>query len=327
MAESNQPDIVIRKVKKGGHGGHHGGSWKVAYADFVTAMMAFFLLLWLLNATTQEQRTGISNYFAPGSVSKETSGTGGILGGMSPNPNGAMNSTSPVHVTIALPPVPGQTNPTESNPDSDDTDGGRDKVDQDKDHSGGQPTAHTEAAGETAPKTASLTEAQKKAIAAEEQEKAFKKAEQELRQAIQAVPELRALKDSLIIDRTPDGMRIQIVDQDKLSMFPLGSAQMYDYTRELLAQVAKAVELTKNKIAIEGHTDAHPYTTGANYGNWELSSDRANASRRALLDAGLPADRIARVVGKADTDPLFPKNPLDPRNRRISITLLQNTQG
>jgi chemotaxis protein MotB len=332
MADIDVAEPIIRKIKKGGdHGGHHGGSWKVAYADFVTAMMAFFLLLWLLNATTEEQRTGISNYFAPGSVSKETSGAGGLLGGLNPNQKGALNSTSPINVTIPLPPAPAAPNsPVDQ---SDDADAGRAATASNDDGQGaaGQTDAQknglTEAqkSGLTDKQKNQLTDKQKRQIAAQEQEKEFKAAEQELRQAIQAVPELRALKDSLIIDRTPEGMRIQIVDQDKLEMFPLGSAQMYDYTRKLLAKVADIIKLTKNRISIAGHTDANPYTRGGSYGNWELSVDRANASRRALIDAGLPAERIARVVGKADTDLLLPDQPLSPRNRRISITLLQDS--
>jgi chemotaxis protein MotB len=323
MTESNQAAVIVKKVKKGGHGGHHGGAWKVAYADFVTAMMAFFLLLWLLNATTEEQRLGISNYFAPGSVAKEASGAGGVLGGLSPNEPGPMSSTSPVHVTLPLPPIPAQVNAP-----------GSDQDDAVAAHGADQDAAKSDAADlakdavkDSANDPAKLTERQKKQIAETEQEREFKEAEKELRQAIQAVPQLQALKDSLIIDRTPEGMRIQIVDQDKLEMFPLGSANMYDYTRALLGKVAEVVKLTKNKIAISGHTDARPYARGGNYTNWELSVDRANASRRALIDAGLPAERIARVTGNADTDLLIPADPISPRNRRISITLLQDRPG
>jgi chemotaxis protein MotB len=339
MAEtSNQAEIVIKRVKKGG--GHEGahGAWKVAYADFVTAMMAFFLLLWLLNATTEEQRVGISNYFAPGAVSREASGAGGLLGGLSPNEKGSMSSTSPVHVTLPLPPIPAQVSaPGDQSEDADKAKGQDPNADQtgEGDSSGtakqGNEKLGSAKDGNDKQGTAKegndkqLSEKQKQQIAKQAQEKEFKRAEQELRQAIQAVPELRALKDSLIIDHTPDGLRIQIVDQDKLEMFPLGSAQMFDYTRKLMAKVAEAIKLTKNQISIAGYTDAHPYTRGGNYTNWELSVDRANASRRALIEAGLSPDRIARVTGKADTEPLFPKDPFNPRNRRISITLLQNT--
>ena len=326
MAEANHAEVIVKKIKKGGHGGHHGGAWKVAYADFVTAMMAFFLLLWLLNATTEEQRLGISNYFAPGATSKEASGAGGVLGGLSPNEPGPMSSTSPVHVTLPLPPIPAQVNAPSA--DQDDTNTNR-SADDDAAQSGrADPTKDLarDLKTDSVNDPAKLTDQQKKRIAEKEQERAFDEAEKELRQAIQSVPQLQALKDSLIIDRTPEGMRIQIVDQDKLEMFPLGSANMYDYTKALLGKVAEVVKLTSNKIAISGHTDARPYARG-NYTNWELSVDRANASRRALIEAGLPPERIARVTGNADTDLLIPTDPLSPRNRRISITLLQDRQG
>src|SRR3546814_243353 len=124
-------------------------------------------------------------------------------------------------------------------------------------------------------------------------------------------------------DQTPEGLRIQIVDQERFSMFPNGSAEMYDKTRQLLGLVAQAVAQLPQKLSIAGHTDSTPYVTGAKYDNWELSTDRANASRRALVAAGVAPDRIATVVGKAETDPLFPEESASPRNRRISIVLLR----
>ena len=303
VADSNQAPIIIKKVKKGGHGGHHGGAWKVAYADFVTAMMAFFLLLWLLNATTEEQRVGISNYFAPGSVTKTASGAGGVLGGLSMNSEGPMrSSSSPVSVQIQLPPA----------------------SEQGSEEAGDAEATSIEEA-EMATRTLEdeeITERQKEEIVREREEQEFAKAEEELRQAIESVPELSQLADNLIIDRTPEGMRIQIVDQDRLSMFPSGSAVMHEYTRHLLYKVAEVVRRMDNRIAISGHTDATPYADHSGYSNWELSTDRANASRRVLLEAGLPEDRIARVAGRAEKDPLISEDPFDPRNRRISIVLL-----
>ncbi len=136
------------------------------------------------------------------------------------------------------------------------------------------------------------------------------------------MPDLRDLARNLLIDRTPEGMRIQIVDQKGHSMFPLGSAEMYDKTRRLLGLVADAIKRLPNKISIKGHTDAKPYRGHGDYTNWELSSDRANASRRALVTAGLSSDRVAYVVGRAAQDPLVPADPTSPRNRRISIVLL-----
>jgi chemotaxis protein MotB len=161
---------------------------------------------------------------------------------------------------------------------------------------------------------------------ADREEQQFKQAEDELRQAIKSIPELQRLAENLVIDRTQEGLRIQIVDQDGQSMFPLGSADMPAYTRNLMAQIAKVVQKLPNKVSVSGHTDAKPYASSKGYTNWELSADRANSSRRALMDAGLPADRIARVVGKAETDPLIAADPLNPRNRRISVVLMRDHQ-
>lgn len=158
---------------------------------------------------------------------------------------------------------------------------------------------------------------------AEIEEQKFAAAEFALRQAIRDIPDLKNLADNLIIDRTPEGLRIQIVDQDKLSMFPLGSAEMADSARKLIALVSQVVKRLPNKLSITGHTDARPYATVRNYGNWELSADRANASRRELLIDGLPPERIEKVVGMAEPDPLVPEDRLSARNRRISIVLMR----
>lgn len=151
----------------------------------------------------------------------------------------------------------------------------------------------------------------------------FEQIEQELRQAMQSIPDLARLADHLVIEHTPEGLRIQIVDQARMSMFPLGSAQMHAPTRALLHQVGRAVRGLPNKVAIAGHTDSHPFRRTNGYDNWSLSLDRADATRRVLLDAGLDTGRVALVVGKADTDHMFAADPLDARNRRISITLIR----
>ncbi|MCC6471201.1 MAG: flagellar motor protein MotB [Alphaproteobacteria bacterium] len=291
--------IIIRR-KKGGGGGHHGGAWKVAYADFVTAMMAFFLLLWLLNATTTEQKLGISNYFDPLGAVKSQGGGAGVLGGQSPTPAGSQRSASaPVAITapISSKPAPGETEESEGEQKS--------NPDQAKD-SNLEPTDEQ------------IQEAQ-----AKKEQSEFEKAEAVLRQAIQSVPELKELADSLKIDQTPEGLRIQLLDQDKLSMFTKGSSRMEEHTRRLMGLVATAIKGLPNKLTLSGHTDGVPYQTVTGYTNWELSSDRANASRKALIEAGVSPDRIAQVVGKADRDHLFPNEPNSPRNRRISIVLLR----
>ncbi len=155
------------------------------------------------------------------------------------------------------------------------------------------------------------------------EEQKFEQIEQDLRQAMQSVPGLARLAENLQFERAPEGLRIQIVDQAKTSMFPLGRAEMYEPTRALLGQVARAIAELPNKVSIVGHTDGVPFRGTDGYDNWSLSLDRADATRRTLIAAGLDESRIATVIGKADTDPMFPADPLDPRNRRISITLLR----
>ncbi|WP_319633671.1 flagellar motor protein MotB [Pelagibius marinus] len=307
--------IIIKKVKKGGGGAHHGGAWKVAYADFVTAMMAFFLLLWLLNATTEEQRKGIAEYFSPitsldpDSVSQSDSGSGGVMGGRSMTTDGALvNDTSPIGITVALPGAKDDTkeqSPTQVENPADDTQSGQrlsktaDNPNQD------------------------VNREEVDRLARELEQERFAAAEAELRQALESIPDLSDFSKNLIVDQTPEGMRIQIIDQEGRSMFASGKAEMYPHTQRLLALVADAIKKLDNPVAIKGHTDSTPYSKDNGYSNWELSTDRANSSRRALLAAGLPASRIASVVGRADQEHLVPDEPFSPRNRRISIVLLR----
>lgn len=289
--------IVIKKINKAEHA-HHGGAWKVAYADFMTAMMAFFLLLWLLNATTEEQKKGISDYFSPASVSKSASGAGAILAGQVIGPPGARTANStPPSVTIELKPSWAETN-TKGEDDA----GQSDRGEKDR---------------EDIPPERLAEEIKKR------EGEMFAKAETELRQAIRDVPELRDLEKNLIVDKTPEGLRIQIVDQEGQPMFAAGSARPLERTHLLLQLISRVIDKLPNKISISGHTDSSPYRGGSkNYGNWELSADRAGASRRALIDSGLKVERIAMVVGRADKEPLIAEDVNNSRNRRISIVLL-----
>ncbi|MBF0355475.1 MAG: flagellar motor protein MotB [Alphaproteobacteria bacterium] len=287
MAGDDRP-IIVKKIKKG-HAAAHGGAWKVAYADFVTAMMAFFLLLWLLNAVTEEQLKGISNYFAPQTVSRTTSGAGGILGGQVMGQEGAMpqNSSAPT-VNLELPP------PVM----------GKSEDEKPQDQSG-------------------MTDEEYQQMQAEKEEQVFKEAQRVIRQAIQASPDLLQLKESVLLDNTPEGLRIQLVDNERQAMFDSGAAAMTPKARQLLELIGKVVMQMPQQIAISGHTDSIPYSRGADYGNWELSSERALASRRALLNSGMPESRVARVIGKADREPMLKDDPRSARNRRISIVLLR----
>ncbi len=293
--------IIIKRVKKVS-GGHHGGAWKVAYADFVTAMMAFFLLLWLLNAVTEEQLTGISNYFAPTMASQNNSGAGGILGGQVIGHGAETSQTNSPSLVEHLP-------PSSIGP------GGQDLTASSPQHKAGGQTKETKAE-----KRAEL----RKEMAAREQ-RSFVAAEQTLEKAISGIPELKPYKGSLLIDNTPQGLRIQITDQNGLAMFPSGSSAMYGYTRALIDLVAQVINKLPNKISISGHTDSVPYHDPNGYTNWELSADRALATRRALIAAGVNPSRVERVVGRAATDPLIKSDPKSPRNRRISITLLRQS--
>jgi len=288
---ADQQSIIIKKVKKGGHGAHHGGAWKIAYADFVTAMMAFFLLLWLLNAVSQEQLEGIADYFAPTVSSTSQSGSGQILGGTTVAVDGSLQDTlSRPSVTMDLPPP--------------------------KAGSGGE-------AMQDAPVQAEVDAEEAKKKAEQDQ---FDKAQQELQNAMETLPEFQQLAQSLMVDNTPEGLRIQIVDQDGLAMFPSGRATMYDHTEKVLSLVITVINKMPQMIAISGHTDAVPMGGGDQaYTNWELSADRANSARRFLLDNGVPEDRLSRVVGKAATEPLLADDPTNARNRRLSIIMLRGT--
>jgi chemotaxis protein MotB len=288
MADELAP-IIIKKVKKGGHGAH-GGAWKVAYADFVTAMMAFFLLLWLLNVTTTEQKEGLSDYFAPTTSSLSQSGAGGMLGGRSMQTEGArLSDTGAPSVVSSIKP------PEEAKKDE----------------------------GEAA-KTREMEEAELLAKLAKIEEQSFEQAKNEIRQAISKDTELSGLEDNIVIDMTPEGLRIQIVDQFNESMFESGSSKITPRVQNLMKMIAKSIEELPNRLSISGHTDSSSFN-GQDYSNWELSSDRANASRRALLQAGLTPARIDKVAGRADTDPLIRDDPSNPGNRRISIVLLRET--
>src|SRR5258705_2063179 len=226
MSVGEQP-IIIKRIKKGGGGGHHGGAWKVAYADFVTAMMAFFLLMWLINTTSPEQKRGIADYFAPASVSQTTSGAGGILAGTALGEDGAKQNGS---ASIIQDQAPDARRPNDG-----------------KSEDGAKSDA-------TEQSTSDLQrEAQQR-----REEAAFASAAQSLRQALQDMPELAELSKNIIIDQTPEGLRIQLVDQEGRSMFNQGTAVPNDRAKLLLRAIAKIINQLPNRISIYGHTSANP---------------------------------------------------------------------
>ncbi|WP_426044023.1 flagellar motor protein MotB [Caulobacter sp. DWR3-1-2] len=290
MAVSGEQPIIIKKVKKVVGGGHHGGAWKVAYADFVTAMMAFFLLMWLLNTTSPEQKAGIADYFAPASISSSTSGSGGILGGTSLGDDGAKadGKMSVIQQMAAEA-------PTETTKDGQSS-----------------TAASLDSASE---------QALRDALAKKEQD-SFASAAQSLRQSLQDMPELAELSKQIMIDQTPEGLRIQLIDQDGRSMFKENSREPNDRARILLRAVAKVINQLPNRITISGHTSASPDGKRAD-SDWSLSAERADASRQVLRSVGVDEDRIYQVSGKANSEPLYADDPTLAGNRRMSIVLLR----
>ena len=268
--------IIIKRVKKGGHAAH-GGAWKIAYADFVTAMMAFFLLMWLLGSTTEGDKKGISDYF--GSPLKVS-----MAGG-----SGSGDSSSVVKG--------GGTDLTRTN---------------------GQVKA-----GDVEAQRRSL---QLKALKADQRraEKARLEAlKKKVEDVLAANPKLAALESQIRLEMTRDGLRIQIVDEQNRPMFDSGSAVVKPYMRELLREIGGVLTEVPNRLTLEGHTDAQPFgSSERGYSIWELSSDRANASRRELGTGGLPDERVLLVQGLASSVPFDPSDPRSPANRRISIIVM-----
>ena len=275
-AKKLQP-IIIKRVKKGGHAAH-GGAWKIAYADFVTAMMAFFLLMWLLGSTTEGDKKGIADFF-------QTPLKVAMLGGGS----GSGDSS---HVIKG---------------------GGTDLTRQ----TGQVKRGEIESPRATVNLRA-LKEEQRAAEAARLEE-----LKQKVDDVLAANPKLAAMRSQIRLDLTKDGLRIQIVDEQSRPMFDSGSAVVKPYMRELLREIGSVLAEVPNRLTLEGHTDAQPFSAGdRGYSNWELSSDRANSSRRELISGGLPDSRVLRVQGLAFSTPFDPKDPNSPSNRRISIIVM-----
>ena len=279
MSDDSQQPIIVKRVKKGG-GGAHGGAWKIAYADFVTAMMAFFLLMWLLGSVTSGDLKGIADYFnAPMKVAM-------------PGGSGSGDSSSIV------------------------TGGGDDLT-----RSFGQ----VRQGDIERKKTVASLQALPVSRAAFEKMEAEKLAamKAKIEEMIEKTPSLKQFKNQLLIDITSEGLRIQIVDEKNRPMFDLASATLKPYTREILYEIGKFLNTVENRIGLSGHTDATPFSSGEKgYGNWELSTDRANASRRELLYAGMQEEKLLRVVGLASAVPFDRDDPFNAVNRRITIVIM-----
>jgi chemotaxis protein MotB len=270
----NEPvrPIIVKKVTVV-EGGHHGGAWKVAYADFVTAMMAFFLLMWLLGATTEKQRKGIADYFTPTllKIKEGSAGSYGLLGGSS-----LTDADNYQHRA-------GQTGTKTMTIPRDATGGAKD-------------------GGTKAKRTASL--------------------QQRLQQKLAASETLRKLAKQVRVNQTPEGIRLDLMDDAKFSMFRLGTTLLTPEAAELVRAIGQALGPDAGGLSVRGHTDALQWKPGDAANNWSLSAGRAEATRLALMKSGVKEDRFRRIEGVADQEPLLPDNPTDPRNRRMSILLM-----
>jgi chemotaxis protein MotB len=277
--------IIIKRVKKVA-GGHHGGAWKVAYADFVTAMMAFFLVMWLVASVSKEQRAAMFDYFKNPSMEQGKS----------------------------VKPAPGQQGPGGASTAVINMMGGMDAP------MSAPKEAVLQATPPPPPKLDSIEEAKKLAAAAEQAQ--LEKLADQLREAMENNLKLKAFKDQLLIDITPEGLRIQIVDAQNRPMFDLGGSQLKIYTQEILRELVGYFNTVPNKLSLTGHTDTTPYSARNGYSNWDLSADRANAARRALEGSGLDSAKVARVVGMSSSVLFDKEQPRNPINRRISLILM-----
>ena len=337
--------IVIKK-EEGGEGGHHGGAWKVAYADFVTAMMAFFLLMWLLNATTEEQRRGLADYFNPTNVmGQRPSGSGQPFGGRTPNETGQMASNaSSVRVETGPRPVvfdleeddsdtPARPVERREGPPGDDetANPARLRAEEAAERRGAEGTGtgtpgNREAGTGPADVAKASAEALREELEKREREGLDRLAEQ-VRAAVRDDPALADLARQLQVEQVPEGLRIQLLDAERQPMFALGGSAPADKAKALLTKVAAVINRVPNAVSITGHTDATPFRPGAR-SNWDLSAERANATRRLLVEGGVAESRIRSVAGLAEREPLLPNDPGNAANRRVSVLLLrENTRN
>lgn len=271
--ENNQP-IIVKRVKKSA-GGHHGGAWKIAFADFATAMMAFFLVMWLMTSATPEQKKAISGYFQ--------------------DPIGFTESASPYAIDLGGTPTPAPERTL--NPDISET-------------------------PESQPDESGVSTDQIETLAEKMEQERLELLLQELQNKVEENPELQRFKDQILFEITQDGLRIQIMDAENRPMFALGSANLQPYFEDILLAMADTIRAVPNKISISGHTDAKPFVGRGDFGNWELSSNRANAARRTLVAGGYPDEQVARVVGYASSALFDREDPFNPVNRRIDIVVL-----
>jgi len=305
VAEELQP-IIIKRINAAHP--HHGGSWKVAFADFATAMMAFFLMMWLMGATTADQRGGVSQYFKNPS----------IVQGASPLPSpSAMQG--PGGASTAMIKAGGGMELFKEPPK--DKTAGREDVLCTAGPNPDDSKIVTMDQGTNASAASNTSSGDGSDAEGEAGEKRLDSLKLNLNAAIDQNAALKPFSEQILMDRTAEGLRIQVIDKDSVSMFPSGSAQLEPFSTALLKELASIIHTVPNRISITGHTDGRAFNKNG-YGNWELSADRANAARRALIAGGVPEEKIGRVVGLSSFALLDPKHPESPLNRRISIIVL-----
>jgi chemotaxis protein MotB len=289
---TEQP-IIIKKIKKGG-GGHHGGAWKVAYADFVTAMMAFFLLLWLLSVTTPAQKMGLAEYFTPTIGIKDSMGIG-VKGGLKSSEAGkSKNDLTQVGLVV------GQV------------------------RQGAAAQAPNSQAGEHDPNAEAMSKNEKVVESKTELEE-FQSTAEDMKQSMEVDEDLKEYKNNILIQDTPEGLKIDMIDDAKKPMFVPGGSVLTDTGKKVLDSMSRMIVKTPNNISIKGHTDSPTTQPNPQYTIWELSADRANSARRMLSTTQLEPERVVKIEGLADKELLIPQEPSNPRNRRITIIILRGS--
>ena len=301
-AEAMRP--IIRKIiVEDGHAGAHGGAWKIALADMMTAMMAFFLLMWLLGASNEDKRKSVADYFRPASHSQiafgELAGSNGLFGGKSIIDTDGFPFTAKQSAMLERLTPQAQGGPAESF--------GSSKEENNKDGPSEQDPGKESGTG---------TPSQK------QDNENFEKLEKDIKKKLSESKQFEKIKDQVSITRDSDGLRIEVIDKADFAMYGSGTAEMGGKAEALMSEVAKSLKPLPNKLAIRGHTDSTGFPPESIRNNWSLSTERADATRQFMQSQGIGANRFSRIEGVADTNPKVPNNPADPRNRRVSITVL-----
>jgi chemotaxis protein MotB len=310
-AEAMRP--IIRKIiVEDGHAGAHGGAWKIALADMMTAMMAFFLLMWLLGASNEDKRKSVADYFRPASHSQivfgELAGSNGLFGGKSIIDTDGFPFTAKQTAMLERLTPQAQGGPAESF--------GSSKEENNKDGPSDQDPGKATGSGSPGEGGGSGSPGQK------QDKENFDKIEKEIKQKLSESKQFDNIKDQVSITRDKDGLRIEVIDKADFAMYSSGGAVMGGKAAALMAEVTRSLKPLPNKLSIRGHTDSMGFAPDSMRNNWTLSTERADATRQFMQSQGISANRFSRIEGVADTNPNVPGNPADPRNRRVSITVL-----